>query len=237
MIKKGLKYSLFYFLLLLTFQLRSQNASVFGVFPTYNQWGKLNEKSSYELYYFTAAPMIGDVHYSGVTHRNWLLMYAEQSFTYSPVKSLGLTGSYVYQVENGFDQKNVDEHRLFIQTAYALHRDKVTMKHRLRHDSRFFSEVYKHRLRYQIALRGDWESGNYWTIGQEFFLELTKGAEKVYNENWFNAGIGIKLNNHHYLELGALNVTWATSKGVWFNQWYFQPTWVYRLDFSGKGIG
>jgi hypothetical protein len=235
--KKVHQYVFLILFLTVAVNIIGQKTNVYGVFPTYNQWGKLNEKTNYELYYFTAAPIFGDVKYSGVSPRNWLLMYAEQSITYSPVKSWGLTGSYVYQVENGYDKANVDEHRLFLQTYYALHWNKVTMKHRLRHDSRFFSDVFKHRLRYQIALRGDWESGNYWTIGQEFFFELTNGSEKLYNENWFNTGIGIKLNDQNYLELGALNVTWATAKGRWFNQWYFQPTWVYRLDFSRKENG
>ena len=225
-------FFLFFFFLALSNSVVSQNSNVYGIFPTINIWGKLSEKVNYELYYFTAAPLIGDVEYSKISNRNWLLMYAEHSLTFAPLKSLSLTGSYVHQVENGYGKGNIGENRFFFQAAHAIQLQKISLKQRLRHDSRFLKNDFKHRIRYQLSCRHDWESGNYFTVGQEFFFELTKGSNKLYNENWLNAGVGIKLNDKNYIELGALSVSWTTAKGTWFNQWYFQPTWVHRFNFE-----
>jgi hypothetical protein len=211
--------------------IKAQDTHVLGVFPTIDHSGKFGKASEYGLYYFLAAPLTELTSTNSVKTPNALLFYLEQSYTYHFSDHISGTGSYVYQEENAFRANTIRENRIYLQMAYAYSHNNNHFKHRLRHDSRFFSDQFKHRLRYQFSFKHEWKSGNYFTFGQEFFFELTKNASKTYNENWANAAYGIQLNERNFLELGVLYVTWNTGGSNWFNQWYFQPTWVSKLNF------
>jgi hypothetical protein len=215
-----------------SYNLKAQNTHVLGVFPTIDHSGKFGKASEYGLYYFLAAPLTELTSNNSVKMPNALLFYLEQSYTYHFSDHISGTGSYVYQEENAFRVNTIRENRIYLQLAYAYSNDNNHFKHRLRHDSRFFTDQFKHRLRYQFSFKHEWESGNYFTFGQEFFFELTKNSSKTYNENWANAAYGIQLNERNFLELGVLCVSWNTGGSNWFNQWYFQPTWVSKLNFK-----
>lgn len=209
----------------------AQDTHSLGFFPTIDHSGKFGKASEYGLYYFLAVPLTELTTTNSVKTPNALLFYLEQSYAYHFSDHLSGTVSYVYQEENAFRVNTMRENRVYLQMAFTYSQNNNHFKHRLRHDSRFFSDQFKHRLRYHFSYKHEWESGNYLTIGQEFFFELTKNAFKIYNENWANAAYGIKLNERNYLELGVLYVTWNTGGTNWFNQWYFQPTWVSKLNF------
>lgn len=211
--------------------IKAQDTHVIGVFPTIDHGGRFGKASEYGLYYFLAAPLSELTTYSAVKTPNALLFYLEHSYTYAFSDHISGTGSYVYQEENAFRANSIRENRIHLQLAYFYSQNNNNFKHRLRHDSRFFSDQFKHRLRYQFSYKHEWETGNYFTFGQEFFFELTKNASKTYNENWANAAYAIQLNERNFLELGVLYVTWNTGGSNWFNQWYFQPTWVSKLNF------
>ncbi len=220
-------------LLTLTFSnsFQAQDAHIIGVFPTIDHSGKFGKTSEYGLYYFLAAPLVEITTTNTVKTPNALLFYLEQSYTYHFNDHFSGTASYVYQEENAFRVNTIRENRIYLQLAYTHSINNTHFKHRLRHDSRFLTDQFKHRLRYQFSLKHEFESGNYIALGQEFFFDLTKNASPVYNENWANASYGIKLNERNFIELGVLYVTWNTGGTNWFNQWYFQPTWVSKLNF------
>ena len=66
------------------------------------------------------------------------------------------------------------------------------------------------------------------------FFNTVSGANPVYEENWAYAALGIKLNEKNKIEPGILYITWNIGKTNWFNQYYFQLTWISHLDFTKK---
>lgn len=209
----------------------SQSTAVMGIFPTIDHVGKLNGRTSYEFYYFAATPLrhVQESHDFKVP--SVFLWYAEQSITQSFSSSWSGTFSYVYQAEGPTAGSRIHENRLYGQISFTHGTGKHQWKHRLRHDSRFFQDDFKHRMRYQLSYKYSWLNGNYLSMGQEFFGDLTTGAKRFYNENWANLGVGIKCGARQYLELGALYVTWHMGNENWFHQFYFQPTWIFVLDY------
>lgn len=72
---------------------------------------------------------------------------------------------------------------------------------------------------------------------EEVFFNTISGANPVYEENWAYAAIGIKINEKNKIETGLLYITWNIGKTNWFNQYYFQITWISHLDFrKGKNL-
>jgi hypothetical protein len=209
---------------------RAQLNTVYGVFPTINPLYRLNNRCFIEGYYFGARPIISSSQNSDIPVPSWLLWYAEQSISRSFNKGVSITGSYVFQREQISPQQSILEHRLYAQIAKTYTWKNNMIKHRLRHDYRFFKDSFRHRLRYQLMLKHDFSDDSYWTVGQELFFNLSNGSGRIYNENWFNASVGLKLSKHHSLEVGALNVTWHVSGSQWFNQWYLQPTWIIAMN-------
>ncbi len=209
---------------------RAQLNTVYGIFPTINPVYKLNDHFLIEGYYFGARPIISSSKFSNVPDPSWLMWYAEQNVSRSFKKGISITGSYVFQREQISPRQFISEHRLYAQISKTHAWKNKMIKHRLRHDYRFFKDSFKHRLRYQFVLKHDFNDYFYSIVGQEFFFNLSKGSDRVFNENWFNASVGLKLSKHHSLEVGALNVTWHVSGSQWFNQWYLQPTWIIAMN-------
>ena len=210
----------------------SQSAAVMGVFPTIDHVGKISETKSYELYYFAAAPLRRLNETKDFPTPSVLLWYAEHSLTHSFSSHWSGTLSYVYQAEGPTGGRRIQENRLYGQITYSHSDDRHQWKHRFRHDSRFFQDDFKHRIRYQLSYKYSWENGYYLLLGQEFFGDLTSVSKRFYNENWANGSVGIKCGSRQWLELGALHVTWHTGDGNWFQQFYFQPSWIYVIDFK-----
>ncbi len=210
--------------------LHAQLTNVYGVFPTINPSYRFNDGCVAEGYYFGASPVVSFSESREIHVPQWLMLYAEQGLSVSFGHGWSMTGSYVFQEEQTTDRKFVAEHRLHAQIAKEYKWKSKVLKHRFRHDNRFFNDHFKHRIRYQVSYKQAFNEHFYWATGQEFFFNLSRGKVKTYNENWFNALFGIKLSKHHSLELGALNVVWHTGGNEWLNQWYFQPTWLIGLN-------
>jgi hypothetical protein len=213
---------------------RAQSTHSAGVFPTIDHSGKVTRSADYGLYYFLGIPLIELSNTATLNQPSVLLLYAEHAFNYSFNDYLSGTAAYVYQEENAFEPNVLKENRIHLQFAVKHGENGNQFKHRVRHDSRFLQEAFKHRARYQFSYKKELSTGNYFVLGQEFFIELTDAAPRLYNENWANVCYGIRLGERNSLELGMLYVTWNTGASNWRHQWYFQPTWVSKLDFTNK---
>jgi hypothetical protein len=210
--------------------LHAQLTNVYGVFPTINPSYRFKDGCVAEGYYFGASPMISPAESREIQVPQWLMLYAEQSLSGSFGKGWSMTGSYVFQKEQLAYKRFVNEHRLYFQIAKLYAWKNKEIKMRLRHDNRFFDDYFKHRIRYQVSYKQIFNDYFYWVTGQEFFFNLSHGNGRVYNENWFNSSLGIRLGKLYFLELGVLNVIWHTDGKNWLNQWYFQPTLLMGLN-------
>lgn len=218
----------------------SQSINVAGVFPTIDHSGKLNDKFVYSLYYFGAFPLVNldkpDLSEGGYFH----LLYAEQAISFSPNSKFSVTGSYVYQRDNAVYDNYINENRFYIQGKYKHSVGKLNLTHRLRFDGRFIQNritnktPFTHRVRYLLGFDVPIKEKSYFTAYEEAFFNTYSNAEKVYGENWAYAAYGRKLNEKNKIEAGVLYVTWNIGKNNWFNQYYFQVTWINHLDFTKK---
>lgn len=230
-------------LLLISLLSRSQDLHYTGVFPTIDHSGDLTSKLGYGLYYFAAFPMRNVVDPDMKKDFNFLLFYSEQALTFSASKKLSFTGSYVYQRANAVYDNYVNENRFYVQAKYKHTLKNWNVAHRVRFDGRFIQNrvtdqtPFTHRARYLIGLDVPLKTKNdnaYFTMYQEFFFNTVSGAKPVYEENWAYAGIGVKINDVHKIEPGLLYITWYNGNNTWFNQYYFQLTWISHLDFKKK---
>ncbi len=222
---------------------KSQSLHYVGAFPTIDHSGTLSNKLGYGLYYFGAFPIINLKKPQPNKDANFLLFYSEQSLTYSFNNKFSLTGSYVYQRANVVYDNYVNENRLYIQAKYKQNRRKINIAHRVRFDARFIKNritnetPFTHRARYLFGLDFPLKSKKenlYFTMYEELFFNTVNGAKPIYEENWAYAALGIKLNEKNKIESGILYITWNIGKQNWFNQYYFQLTWINSLDFSKK---
>jgi hypothetical protein len=220
--------------------INAQSINVGGVFPTIDHWGTINNKLDYSLYYFAAFPLVNfdkpDVSKNSYFH----LFYSEQALSYNVNSKFSLTGSYVYQRENVVYDNNVNENRFYFQAKYKHSIKKVTLTHRLRFDGRFVHNrftnetPFTHRVRYLIGMDIPINEKFYFTAYEEPFFNTFEDAGAVYGENWAYAALGEKLNEKNKIEAGFLYVTWNIGNQIWFNQYYFQLTWISHLDVRKK---
>lgn len=220
-----------------TFSLKGQSINVGGVFPTIDHSGNLSNKLEYSLYYFAAFPIFK---FDGIniSKKSYFhLFYSEQALNYNLSKKISLTGSYVYQRENVIDDNFVNENRFYVQTKYNHKVQKVNFTHRIRFDGRFIQNritnktPFTHRVRYLVGIDMPINENIYFTAYEEAFFNSFKKAEVVFGENWTYTAIGKKLNDKNKIELGLLFITWHIGKTNWFNQYYFQLSWINHLDF------
>jgi hypothetical protein len=112
------------------------------------------------------------------------------------------------------------------------------LTHRLRFDGRFVQNrftnetPFTHRVRYLIGMDVPINEKLYFTTYEEAFFNSFKNAGVVYGENWAYAALGKKLNKNNTIEAGILFVTWNIGNDEWFNQYYFQLTWISHLNFQ-----
>lgn len=223
--------------------IKSQSLHYGGVFPTIDHSGDLTSKLGYGLYYFAAIPLANLKDPDIGSDATFLLFYSEQSLTYSLNKHFSFTGSYVYQRANVLDPYYVNENRFYVQAKYTHSLNKLNFAHRVRFDGRFIQSGYSrettfaHRARYLIGFDVPLKTKKenlYFTAYEELFFSTVNGADPVYEENWAYAALGIKLNERNKIEPGLLYITWSIGKPNWFNQYYFQLTWISHLDFTKK---
>lgn len=220
--------------------INAQSINVGGVFPTIDHSGTISNKLDYSLYYFAAFPLVNfdkpDVSKDSYFH----LFYSEQALSYNVNSKFSFTGSYVYQRANVVYDNYVNENRFYVQAKYKHSIKKVNLTHRLRFDGRFIHNrftnetPFTHRVRYLIGMDAPINEKLYFTAYEEAFFNTFKNAGAVYGENWAYAALGKKLNEKNKIEAGILYVTWNIGNNNWFNQYYFQLTWISHLDFRKK---
>ena len=69
---------------------------------------------------------------------------------------------------------------------------------------------------------------------KKHFFNTFKNAGAIYGENWAYTALGKRLNENNKIEAGILYVTWNIGNNNWFNQYYFQITWISHIDFRKK---
>jgi len=113
----------------------------------------------------------------------------------------------------------------------------------VRFDNRFvYNSVtketpYTHRLRYLLGLECPLKSKKnnlYLAAYEEVFFNTFRNASSVYAENWAYVAIGFKLDERNKLETGPLYITWNTGGDNWYNQYYWQLTWLSHIDFTKR---
>jgi hypothetical protein len=234
------KLYLLYALLVITFSSEAQNINVAGVFPTIDHSGDLTGKAGYSLYYFGAFPLLNLDAPELKKDANFILFYSEQAVSYNLTQKFSLTGSYVYQRENAVYDNYVNENRFYFQAKYKHSFKKLNFVHRLRFDGRFIQNrvtnetPFTHRARYLFSFDFPISGKSYVIAYEEAFFNTFENASAMYGENWAYAAYGCKLNKKNKIEAGILYVTWNIGKSSWFNQYYFQLTWINHLDFRKK---
>ena len=226
------------FIIFFTLNTNAQNINVGGVFPTIDHSGNITSKLNYSLYYFGAFPLVNfdkpDISKDSYFH----LFYSEQAISYKLTDKFSVTGSYVYQRANAVYDNYVNENRFYVQAKYKHTVKKINLTHRLRFDGRFIHNrftnetPFTHRVRYLIGLDVPIKEKLYFTTYEEVFFNTSQNAGTVYDENWAYAALGKKLNENNKLEAGILYVTWNIGKNNWFNQYYFQLTWINSINFK-----
>jgi len=223
--------------LLPTFFVCAQNINVAGVFPTIDHSGAISSKLDYSLYYFAAFPLLR-FNKADVANDSYLqLLYSEQALSYHVNRKVSLTASYVYQREHVGDNSFVNENRFYVQAKYKHRLKALNFSHRLRFDGRFVQNLltkespFTHRLRYLIGMDVPINERLYFAAYEEVFFNTFAKATAIYGENWAYAALGKKLNGKNKIEAGILYLTWNIGAQSWFNQYYFQLTWISHLDF------
>jgi hypothetical protein len=218
--------------------LNAQNLNIAGAFPTIDHSAKLSKKFSYNVYVFSANSLYN---WDNNEHSKSLYVYGEAGLSYSPIKSLTFTNSYVYERQNPFELYFRNEHRIFQQVTHHSQFGNFKLKNRVRFDERFIQNrttqkfEFSHRLRYLVGTEFPISDRNYILAYSEQFFNTVKHKQRRYNENWSALQLGFKLNNNNYIEAGYLFVSWRYNEnGNWFNQHYLQTTWVNKLDFRKK---
>jgi len=216
---------------------RSQSSYFTGAFPTIDHSGDITNKLGYGLYYFGAFPLVNLKTPNITKDANFLLFYSEQSLSYKLKDKFSLTGSYVYQRANAVYDNYVNENRAYVQAKYKHSVNRINLTHRVRFDARFIQNritnttPFTHRVRYLFGIDLPINNKFYFTMYEEAFFNTVNNASPVYNENWANASLGIKLNEKNKMEAGILYITWNTGGNNWFNQYYLQLAWISHLDF------
>jgi hypothetical protein len=234
------KFFIFFLFIFSCFTCKTQSLYYGGVFPTIDHSGTITNKIDYSLYYFAALPLANfnkpDVAKDAFFH----LLYSEQALTYKMSSKLFLTGSYLYQRANVVYNNYVNENRFYFQAKYRHSVNKINITHRLRFDGRFIHDritnetPFTHRVRYLIGFDAPVNEKFYIVAYEEAFFNTFKSAGVVYGENWAYAALGKKINEKNKIEAGILYVTWNIGSNNWFNQYYFQLTWISHLDFRKK---
>ncbi|MFN5213855.1 MAG: DUF2490 domain-containing protein [Bacteroidota bacterium] len=233
------------FLLLFMFtgtsNVNAQSKYIGGIFPTIDHTGKISKTFDYGLYYFGAFPFMNLKKSDSKNDVNLLLLYLEQSLTLNLNDKLQLSGSYVYQRENVFENNFINENRIHIQATYKHPIKNIILKNRIRFDNRFIKNritgetPYTHRVRYLIGLDFpyiDKHNKYYITLYEELFINTFNNASIRYAENWAYAGVGLILNNQNKIEAGPLYITWNVGDNDWYHQYYAQLTWISKFNFN-----
>ncbi len=213
----------------------AQNTTITGFFPTIDHSGKLNNRFSYNNYWFGSIKPYASTEGSARA----LYLYAENGLTYKITDQFSFTNSYVYERQQPFEMNARNEHRLFQQITLNLPVNKANIKQRIRFDERWIENIknhqfqFSHRIRYLLGSAISFSEKYYLLSYTEFFFNTTKGNKFQFNENWSILQLGYNINQNNAIEFGYLFIGWINdNQNNWFNQHYLQTTWVSKLNFN-----
>jgi hypothetical protein len=111
-------------------------------------------------------------------------------------------------VENSDDKISIDEHRIYQQFITRQNAGRVFWQHRYRFEQRFFSNDFRLRFRYFLALNiplnNETMTDNTFYISayNEVFLNT---ENQIFDRNRLYGGLGFRLNSYIRVELGYMN--------------------------------
>ncbi|MCP4521341.1 MAG: DUF2490 domain-containing protein [Cytophagales bacterium] len=221
----------------------SVNYHVGGIFPTYNQNGKITEKWNYSLYSFLSVFPSEQESKEQQFDAQSNAFYLEIAGSYSINPKLSFAGSYTYERVNPFLDTYRNENRVWLQGQYETKLGRVSLKNRLRYDFRFIQNRttentdFRPRLRYLLGVSFPFkeEGKTYFAAYEEIFLETYEDRVSIYGENWAFVGVGTALSPKVKIETGLLYIGWILdSRANWLHQYYWQLTLITQLDFKKK---
>ncbi len=220
------------------YEANGQNTSYLGWFPTLDLSGRVADRWNYNLYLFDAIKLYSNDLNGVRDDARSFFIYGEAGISYQFTDRLSATVAYVHERQNPFRDDYRIENRFFQQLTLQLPvGEKSILKQRLRFDERFIGNrltnetPFTHRLRYLIGFKHFLIQDHLYMIGYSEFFFNTSNRFK-FDENWSALQLGIPLNPWNSIEVGLLFVGWIkNAQNDWLNQYYFQTTWVWQLDF------
>ncbi len=225
------------------FSTLAQTVNYGGLFPTIDHSADINKRFSYNVYIFDAVKPYNSTVNNYSDEARSLYFYTEAGISYTIIKQLSFTASYVHERQNPFKTYYREENRAFQQLTLKLPIGKCELKQRLRFDERFVQNrttgeaSLTHRLRYLLGVKVPFKNDKmYFFAYSEAFFNTTPNATFIFNENWSAAQLGFKINNWSSFETGLLYVGWINNaQKDWLNQFYLQLTWATHFNFRKKG--
>ncbi|HSZ26349.1 MAG TPA: DUF2490 domain-containing protein [Cytophagaceae bacterium] len=229
---------LWFIIFSLTGTIQAQTLTFYGLFPVYNQTGRIYKKLDYSIFLFAALntfnQKIGGTDYPS----KYFLLYDENALIYNLSKQFSVAASYTYQRTDVFLNSYVNEHRIWEQVAFKHFIRKATLKHRLRFDERFIQDrtnntyPLSHRLRYLIGADLPLSDKYYLTGYNEFFFTTSSPRNAFYGEDWAYIGIGLKTKMGKF-EAGPIHITWVRYPAQdRMNLWYLQLSWMTTINLT-----
>lgn len=217
-----------------------QDHHVRGLFPTYNQNGKISEKLDYTIYSFLAIYPTNQTTAGTTYPAKSNAFYVELDAIYHLSKSWSLAGSYTYERVNPFRADFRNEHRAWLQLQHYARFDKLNLKNRIRYDFRFLRSylqtdwAYRPRARYLLGI--DFPLGEkslYFAAYEELFFDTYPNRIASFSENWAFAGVGFNAGKNTKIEPGLLVISWIRSgQKDWLHQYFLQLTLIQQLNLK-----
>lgn len=236
-----LKKRLFFFCSLAFFALHSaaQDHHILGVFPTYNQNGKISNKLDYSIYSFLAIYPVEQTTREFTYPSKTNALYVELDAIYHVTDQWSGAISYTYERLNPFRDDYRNEHRIWFQVQYYKKFNRFNLKNRLRYDLRYIENRstnqtdFSPRLRYLAGIDFPMNSKSlYFAAYNEFFFDVFSERITTFSENWAFAGIGFNLAPKTKLETGPLVISWIrNTEKDWLHQYFLQLTLITQIDF------
>lgn len=185
----------------------------------------------------TSTNVMAEMHYRSY---DWLIDVQQfvfrggYGYNLTPTNNNVLLG-YTYVYNEIYPALNIDkkrgvEHRLFQQFLTKQELFSVQLSHRYRIEERFFSDQFKMRFRYMLAMNVPFalfhSQAELWsaTLNQEIYLE--DNAQLLERFRWYG-GVGYQLHPHLKVELGFMRQ--FQEKG---NRSHVLLSFAHQINFS-----
>lgn len=229
---------LFYVLSICAMRSLAQDHHILGVFPTYNQNGKISGKLDYSIYSFLAIYLIEQTTRGFTYPSKANAFYIELDVIYNLTDQWSGAASYTYERVNPFRDDYRNEHRIWFQAQHYKRSNRFNLKNRLRYDLRYIENRslnrtdFSPRLRYLAGVDFPLNSKSlYFAAYNEFFFDTFSERITTYSENWAFAGIGFNLSQKTKFETGPLVISWIrNTEKDWLHQYFLQLTLITQID-------